>query len=120
MADWKKIRASAKRAAGKALKKTEEVADVASMHVKLKSLEAKRNAKYEELGRLTYRQLKSGISQAEKIAPVVESLDELKEKIFAVINEMEEAKKAREARRAEERAEREAAKYAQYEEDEES
>ncbi len=118
MADWKKIRESVGRAAEKAIQKTGEVADMASMHVKLKSYEAKRNAKYQELGKLTYRQLKSGESQAEKIAPVVESLDELAEKIRAMIAEIEEAKREREAKRAEEAAEREAAKAKEEKEEE--
>ena len=42
MADWKKIRKKVGHATNKAIEKTGELADMASMHVKLKTLEAKR------------------------------------------------------------------------------
>ena len=96
MADWKEIRASVGRAANKAVRKTGEFADMASMRIKLKALELKRNEQYELLGKYTYRQLKSGESQAEKIAPVVERLDELRAKIQALVTDIENAKKENE------------------------
>ena len=93
MADWKKIRKKVGHATNKAIEKTGELADMASMHVKLKTLEAKRKEQYAKLGKLTYRQLKSGESQAERIAPVIEELDTLQEKIRAILEEIEQAKK---------------------------
>lgn len=104
MATWDLFKLSAKKAARAAIKETGEAADIASLHIKLKALEAKRNEEYEMLGRLTYRQLKTGISQAERIAPVINSLDTIREKIKAVSAEMDGVIKAREARRAKERA----------------
>ena len=98
MADWKKIRKNVGTATNKAIEKTGELADMASMHVKLKTLEAKRKEQYAKLGKLTYRQLKSGESQAEKIAPVIEELDALQEKVFAVVADIERAKKERAAK----------------------
>jgi len=92
MADWKKIRNNVSKATNKAIEKTGELADMASMHVRLKTLEAKRKEQYAVLGKLTYRQLKNGESQAEKIAPVIEELDALQEKIRAVLAEIEIAK----------------------------
>ena len=102
MANWKEFRASVGRAANKAWIKTEEFADHASMQVKLKTLEAKRNAQYELLGKLTYRQIKSGESQAEQIAPVIEEIDTLREKARVLLAEIEAAKKAKEEKKAKE------------------
>ncbi len=100
MADWKEIRAGMGRAANKAWKKTGELADTASMHIKLKTLEAKRNEQYELLGKLTYRQLKTGESQAERIAPIIEELDAVRDKIRVLASEIEKAKREREAQKA--------------------
>ncbi|MBQ8331617.1 MAG: hypothetical protein IJX94_03860 [Clostridia bacterium] len=99
MASWNELRDTAKRAATKAINKTSELVDIASMQIKLKSLESKRNTQYQLLGKLTYRQLKSGESQAEKIAPVVAELDTILEQIREQVAEIEAAKKAREERK---------------------
>jgi predicted transcriptional regulator len=52
------------------------------------------------LSRLTYRQLKTGVSQAERIAPVIEKLDIIRARIKKVELEIEETKNARSERRA--------------------
>ena len=104
MGNWELFKISAKRAANKALKETGEAADIAALHIKLKTLEAKRNDEYEMLGRLTYRQLKTGVSQADRIAPVIENLDNVRGKIKKVNAEIEDTKIAREERRAKDRA----------------
>ena len=104
MANWELLKLSAKRAANKAIKETGEAADIAALHIKLRTLEAKRNSEYEMLGRLTYRQLKTGVSQAERIAPVIENLDKIRGKIKKITNEIDDAKLAREDRRARDRA----------------
>ncbi len=95
MADWEKIRKNLGDAAEKAKKKTGELAEDASMQIKLKSLESKRNALYEQLGRLTYRQLKTGESQAEKIAQTIENLDEVRAKHRAQAVLIEKTKRER-------------------------
>ena len=100
MGNWELFKISAKRAANKALKETGDAADLAALHIKLKALEAKRNDEYEMLGRLTYRQLKTGVSQAERIAPVIENIDKVRTKIKKVTAEIEGTKLAREERRA--------------------
>ena len=100
MATWELFKVSAKRAANKAIKETGDAADLAALHIKLKALEAKRNDEYEMLGRLTYRQLKTGVSQAERIAPVIEKLDMIRARIKKVENDIEETKQARSERRA--------------------
>ena len=100
MATWDILKLSAKRAADAALKETGDAADLAALNIKKKTLEAKRNSEYEMLGRLTYRQLKTGVSQAERIAPVIEKLDMIRARLKKVDNDIEETKKARSERRA--------------------
>ena len=89
----------AKRFARKAAKKTGEVAQSASLRLKLEGVKNKLCANYEKLGRLTYKQLKSGNSQAQKIAEVIAAIDslrlnetDLKNQIDALGKEKEEAK----------------------------
>ena len=100
MATWDILKLSAKRAADAALKETGDAADLAALNIKKKTLEAKRNSEYEMLGRLTYRQLKTGVSQAERIAPVIEKLDMIRARLKKVDNDIEETKQARSERRA--------------------
>ncbi len=104
MASWELFKLSAKRAARAAIKETGEAADIAGLHIKLKSLEAKRNSEYEILGKLTYRQLKTGISQADRIAPVIENLDNIRAKIKAINAEIEATKASRQERRLRDKA----------------
>lgn len=95
MANWNQIRTKAKHAADRAKKTTGELADFASMQIKLKTLESKRDKKYTELGRLTYRQMRTGESQAARIANVMDELDEIREKIREQNKKISEAQKAR-------------------------
>ncbi len=99
MANWEEIRTATKKAATKAVKKTEELADMAALRIRLRSLEAKRDDRYRALGKLTYRQLKTGESQAEKIAPVIEELDTLRAKLLELTKEIEAAKAASSAKK---------------------
>ena len=96
MADWKKIGKKVGKAANKAIHKTEEIADITVKHVKLASCEAKINKLYEKLGRLTYKQLKSGESQAEKISEVILSIDRGRAEYAEKRKALEEDKKRRE------------------------
>lgn len=100
MANWEEIKSKIGRATNKALKKTEELADSASKHIKLKTVDGKLASKYEALGRLTYKQLKCGETQAEKISCVIEEIDSLRVQRKAIADEIEEDKR----KRAEEKA----------------
>ena len=95
MADWNKIKKNIGNAAEKAKKKTGEIATDASMQLKLKRLESKRDSLYEQLGRLTYRQLKTGESQAEKIAETIEGLDDVRAQHRAQSELIEKTKRER-------------------------
>ena len=100
MANWDNIKVKVGKAASTAAKKTGELADTASKYVKLKAVDVKLSSKYESLGRLTYKQLKNGGSQAQKISEVIEQIDSLNEQRKAIKDEIEAEKQ----RRAEEKA----------------
>ena len=105
MADWKKIKNNIEKTATKAVRRTEEIADITVKRVKLASTEAKLEKLYEKLGRLTYKQLKSGESQAEKISEVILSIDRAREDYFARKQDIENTKKDKEeAKKQEETA----------------
>ena len=95
MADWNQIKKNIGTAAQKAKKKTGELVDDASMQIRLKALETKRNHLYEQLGRLTYRQLKTGESQAEGIASTIEALDDVRAKHRAQVELIAKTKRER-------------------------
>jgi hypothetical protein len=102
MADWGKISRNVERAAGKAVRKTEELADVALKNIKLATCDAKISKLFEKLGRLTYKQLKTGESQAEKISEIMLAIDRARAEYAELRREIEEDKKRREeAKRAE-------------------
>lgn len=100
MAKWKDIKNGVGRAADKTVKKASDLADAAALRIKLKALNVKLSEKYETLGRLTYKQLKSERSQAEAISKVIEDIDELRDKIKA-LKERIETEKAERAKRPE-------------------
>lgn len=77
MAEWKDIKDTAKRVARGTARKTEELAQSATLNLKLTAAKSKRDAAYEKLGKLTYKQLKSGESQAENIARTVSEIDRI-------------------------------------------
>lgn len=95
MANWNEIKSNVGRAADKTIKKAGELADAASMRLKLKSMNVKLNEKFETLGRLTYKQLKTGRSHAEAISAVIEEIDSLREEIRELKQKIDEAKEAR-------------------------
>ena len=83
-----------KKTASKVAKKTGEAADIAAKYVKLHRIDSKLSDRYETLGRLTYKQLKTGESYAEKIALYIQSIDQLRADRKA-LNEEIEADKAK-------------------------
>ncbi len=95
MAEWEKFRETVGKAANKAAKKTEEIAQSTAKYIKLKSLDSKLSSKYEELGRLTYKQMKEEVSQAERIARAIDELDTLRAQRRALKAEIEADKQKR-------------------------
>ena len=92
---WNNIKSGVGKAADKTMKKASDIADAAALRIKLRAMNAKLSEKYETLGRLTYKQLKSERSQAEAISKVIEDIDELREKIKAHKQRIEDEKAAR-------------------------
>ena len=98
MASWNDIKSKISKTADKVVAKTSEVADSASKHVKLKTMDSKIADKYEDLGRYYYKQLKSEQSQSEKLTSIEAELD----KLIADRKALKEEIEADKARRAEE------------------
>ena len=107
MKDWNELRNTMERMANNALRRTGELADMTAMGMKLKKLEGQRDEQYRVLGKLTYRQLKTGVSQAEKIADTIDALDEVRQRIRVLRDDMERVKAERAARLAAEEPEEE-------------
>ncbi len=99
MAEWEKFRETMGSVANKAAKKTEELAQSTAKYIRLKTMDAKLSSKYETLGRLTYKQIKEEVSQAERISRVIEEIDSLRAQRKALKAEIEADKQ----KRAEER-----------------
>lgn len=96
-----KIRVGISNVAKETIHKTEEVAENATMHMKLSSLRKTRDKQFERLGRLTYKQLKTGATQAEAIAKVLGDLDKTNAAIAKQKNMIEEHRIERERRKIE-------------------
>ncbi len=103
MSDWNDFYNTVKNVADKAVKKTEEFADIAAKRVRLHRLDSKLSERYETLGKLTYKQLKTGESQAERIAMYIESIDKLRIERKALQEEIEADRVRREAEKASKR-----------------
>ena len=78
MANWNEIKSTVGTAAGKTLRAAGELADIAKLNIKVKALSVKLSGKFEKLGRLTYKQLKTETSYAEDIAVVIADIDQLR------------------------------------------
>lgn len=96
MANWNEIKANVGTAANKTLKVAGELADIAKLNIKLKALSVKLSGKFEKLGRLTYKQLKTETSYAEEIAIIIADIDQLRAEIKSLKEKIEAAKRERE------------------------
>ena len=90
-----------KKTAAKVAKKTGEAADIAVKYIRLQKIDSKLSDRYEMLGRLTYKQLKTGESYAEKIALYMDSIDKLRADRKVLNDEIEADKARRKAKNAE-------------------
>ena len=102
--------ASVKKATKKAANKTMELADAASLNIKLQGLNVKLSERFEELGRLSYKKLE-GIGEVttdectdapaddtvDKIASTVEQINKLYEEISCLKAEIKAQKESRRA-----------------------
>ena len=78
MANWNEIKTNVADAASKTIKVAGELADIAKLNIKVKTLSVKLSGKFEKLGRLTYKQLKTETSYAEEIAVIISDIDQIR------------------------------------------
>lgn len=97
MANWNEIKTTVGHAANKTIKVAGELADIAKLNIKLKALSVKLSGKFEKLGRLTYKQLKTETSYAEEIAVIIADIDQLRADIKELKEKIELEKAEREA-----------------------
>ena len=89
-----------KRTARKISHKTEEVFDAAATSVKIKNLEAKIDERYEELGRIVYRDLHVEEDLEESKLEVIAAIDALFDRITELRARRDDAKAAKAAQKA--------------------
>lgn len=73
-----------KRAASKAVSKTGDLTDTASLHVKLARKEANLADLYEQFGRVAYQKVKVGSSADHKMKILIEKIDVVRAEIYAI------------------------------------
>ena len=103
MATWNEFCSDVSRISKKAAKKTGELAHSASLHIKLENYKSKLSSSYEKLGRLTYKQLKTSVSQAEEISEVIATIDSIRADVSAIEKEIAEEKEKKAKEKAEEK-----------------
>ncbi len=79
MSSWNEFKTDASKVASKVAIKTGEIADTATMHIKLQTLKLRLCEEYEKLGRLTYKSAKTDeiTDPAEQIAKIDALRDEI-------------------------------------------
>lgn len=104
MSKWREIRRGVKRFASKAVSKTGDLSDTASLHVKLARKEAFLADLYEQFGRIAYQKLKTGADVDRKLEILIEKIDITRSEMYSInhaIEEKEENKRAAKAAAAE-------------------
>ena len=88
MSSWNEFKTDASKVASKVATKTGEIADTATMHIKLQTLKLKLCEEYEKLGRLTYKSAKTDetVDTAEQIAKIDALRDEIQKLQDAIKN----------------------------------
>ena len=95
MSKWREIRRGMKKVASKAISKTGDLSDTASLHVKLARKEAFLADLYEQFGRLAYQKHKTGANVDYKITILVEKIDIVRSEIYKINKAIEDKKIAR-------------------------
>ena len=107
---------SVKKATKKAANKTMELADAASLNIKLQGLNVKLSEKFETLGRLSYKKLE-GIGEISTDAPAEETADNTVDKIAATVDEINKLYEEISCLKAEIKAQKEARKASKKDEE---
>lgn len=92
MAEWREIRRSMRKLASKAVSKTGDLTDTASLHFKLARKEAQLTELYEQFGRVAYQKLKSGAEVDHKAKILIEKIDIVRAEIYQITKAIEDKK----------------------------
>ena len=84
MSNWSDIGHRVKRIAGKAVAKTGDLTDTASLQIKLARKEAQLSDLYEQFGRVAYQKVKAGESADHKMKILIEKIDIVRSEIHAI------------------------------------
>lgn len=81
-----------KRVAIKAVSKTGDITDTASLHVKLARKEADLATLYEQFGRVAYQKIKVGSSADHKMKILIEKIDIVRSEIYSIKRALKQKK----------------------------
>lgn len=84
MSKWSDISHRVKRVAGKAVAKTGDFTDSASLHIKLARKEAQLSDLYEQFGRVAYQKVKTGTAADHKMKILIEKIDIVRSEIHSI------------------------------------
>lgn len=96
MSNWGELGRGVKRMAGKAVSKTGDVTDTASLHVKLARKEAHLADLYEQFGRVAYQKAKVNSNVDHKAKILIEKIDVVRAEIYSIKRSIHEKKVLRE------------------------
>lgn len=106
MSKWDDFKKTIDTFTDKAVAKTRELTDTASLKIRIANKEADRDIEYKKLGKLTYAKLKSADKRSAeeltaKISETLEALDKIIAELDALKSQDDERKAEKEAKRAE-------------------
>ncbi len=102
--NWNNIKKNISEFTGKAVQKTEELASLAEIKIKIAKLSSEKENEFLILGKLTYKKLTleddtQNTKLTEKISETVSKISELENKIVALNVEYEQTKQEAEAKK---------------------
>jgi hypothetical protein len=92
MSNLREIRRSFQRVAGKAITKTGDITDTASIHVKLVAKQAGLADLYEQYGRVAYQKAKTGANVDHKMKILMEKIDVVRAEIYSLKKAIDDKK----------------------------
>jgi len=108
MSKWNDFCESVSKTTKKTADKTKNIANLASLRMKLNKLEIKVSEEYDSLGRIYYLQEVGKVDNREAIALQLRCISDINKQINAVKGEIREIKRAEDEAKATEEAEKEA------------